>query len=849
MGILTRRGFIKLGIATGAILAGSEFAGSSALAGTVKLRSGGKDFSPKTGVERKAVHTACWQCSAQDPAIGFVEDGRIVKMEPNPNSIRSGGKMCAKGQAGPNVPYFPDRLLYPMRRVGRRGEHKWKRITWEEALTELASRLKKLRDAGEPEKLFYHVGAYEGSAHKLITELFLKSAWGATTYADVDSICLSGKFAAQQLTSGIYYDSPDFDNTKFVLNFGTNVFEAHTNHIPTSHRLIRAMVDRGVKMVTFDVRLSNTAAKSTEWMPIKPGTDGAVLLAMCNIIMQNDLYDKGFFKFIRTTKDVNASVDEKISALKSHLAGYTPEWAERISGVSAPKIESLAIDFARTKPAHVLTYRGAIAHYNSCETERAAEMLAAITGNLEIPGGRCRGVAPYWEYPKSKTEAKIKKGLEIHKGFKGSAVFSIRGQGHQVLNMIKDGRAGRPEVYMWYCYNPVYVNPESKESMEILKDEELIPFTFTSNIIYDESSSLADMILPDLTYLERWAWDDMISPARIPEYYIRQPVIKPLGEARDFKEVLCELAERMNMPLGIKSMEEFVRKSCELTAQRVKKNFPGFEYMKEHGVWHDPNEKPSYYGYKREVKEKDIKKDGVIFNEATGVYWNWKKSKAKSEEEAGKKGYTRTKGAYKGYVCQKIGDKLYEGFRPYKLNKTGYFELYSVLLRMEGFSPLPVYIPIPEHEEMRPNELILTTHKVAVLNNSTSAHCKWLMELYHDNPAWINPKTASMVGVRDGDKIKVKSKIGEIETTAKVTEKIVPGVVAISYHLGRWEAGRYASGKKSSVEGGAHDNDPDIQHKWWDTHGAPTNSIIPKDSDPITGQLSGLDTVVTVTKI
>jgi anaerobic selenocysteine-containing dehydrogenase len=838
---------MKLGIATGALLASGEFLGSSALAGTVKLEHGGKDFSPATGVERKAIPTACWSCVTRCAAIGFVEDGRIVKVESNPNSIRTGGKMCAKGQAGPNQVYFPDRVLYPMRRVGKRGGHRWKRITWDEALTELASRLKKLRDAGHPEKLFYHYGRQKASSSKIIKSVFLKEAWGATTYGNHTSICEGGKWTAQELTWGKHYDNWDFDNTKFVLNFGSNVFETHTNHIPTSHRLIKAMVERGVKMVTFDVRLSNTAAKSTEWVPVKPGTDGAVVLAMCNVIMQNDLYDRGFFKFIRATENVNASVDEKIATLKSHLAKYTPEWAEKISGVSASKIKSLAIEFAKTKPAVVISYRGAIAHYNGNDTERAIQMLAAITGNIDNPGGRCRAVGAKWKYPHSETKAKVKKGLKIHKGFKGSAAYPTHGQSHQVLKMIKDGKAGRPEVYMWYCYNPVYVNGECRENMEILKDEKLIPFTVTSNIIYDESSSLADMILPDATYLERWDWEDMVSPVQVPEYYIRQPLIKPLGEARDFKDVLCELAERMDMPLGFKSAEEFVRKSCELTAKKVK-GFPGFEYLKTHGVWYDPNAKPKYYGYKKEVKEKDLKKDGVIFDEATGVYWNWKKSKAKSEEEAKKKGYTHTKKAYKGYVGQKIGDKVYKGFKPDKLNKTGYFEIYSALLKEKGFSPLPVYMPIPEHEKMRPNELILTTYKVAVQIHSRSTHCKWLTELYHDNPAWINSKTASVLGIRDGDKIKVKSKIGEIETTAKVTEKVVPGVIAISYHLGRWETGRYASGKKSPVEGGAHDNDPDLQLKWWSTYGMHPNWIIPNAADPINGQMRWMDTVVTVTK-
>ena len=831
MSSLTRRNFMKLGMASGALLAAGEGLKSSALAGTVKLEYGGKDFSPDTGVERKAIPTACWSCVTRCAAMGHVEDGRLAKMESNPESIRTLGKMCSKGQSGPNDLYFPDRILYPMVRAGKRGEGKWKRISWDNALEELTVRLKKLRDEGHPEKFMYHYGRVKGSSDKLIKGAFM-ATYGTKTTSGHTSICEGGKWVAQELTWGKHYDNWDFDKTKFVLNFGSNVQECHTNHIPASQRLIRAKVDRGVRTVTFDVRYSNTAAKSNEWIPIKPGTDGAVVLAMCNVIMQNDLYDRDFFTFIRTTEDVNASVDEKISALKSHLKQYSPQWAEKISGVKASKIESLAKEFAKTKPAVVISYRGAVAHYNGNETERAIQMLAAITGNIDNPGGRCRGVGAKWKYPKGPKDKPDAKGLDLAHGFPGASAYPNHGVCQNVLPMIKDGKAGRPEIYMWFCFNPVYVNGDTEGNREVLKDEQMIPFTFTSNIVYDESSKLADMILPDTTYLERWDWEDMVDPNQIGEYYIRQPLVKPLGEARNFSDVCCDLANRMGFPLGFNSIEEFVKMSHEMTEKAVK-GFPGFEYMKQHGVWHDPDAKPKYYGYKKEIKAEDLK--AAVLDGPTGVYW-----KGKAGED-----YTSTKKAFKEYVGQKIGDKVYAAFAPDNVNKTGYLELYSALLKEKGFNPLPTYYSIPEHEKMDADDMILTTYKVAVHIHSRSTHRKWLSELYHDNPGWINPATAAARGIKDGDKIKVKSNIGEIMTTARVTEKIVPGVIAISYHVGREESGRYGSGRKSPL---AHDNDPDLQHKWWDTYGVHPNRVIPNSPDPINGQQRWMDTVVKVTK-
>ncbi len=834
---ISRRNLMKLAAAGGAALSGLGIELKPALAGTLKLQKGGRDFSPATGKERQMIPSACWQCVTRDALVGYVENGRLVKIEGNPKSVRSRGKVCSKGQAGISQVYDPDRILFPMKRTGKRGEGKWKRISWDEALTEIAARLKKLRDDGHPEKFMFHYGRMKSSNSKLIKSLFLAN-YGTKTIGNHTSICEGGKWTAQEFTWGKHYDNWDFDNTKFILNFGSGVLESHTNHIPVSQRFVEARVNRGVRAVTFDVRMSNTAAKSDEWIPIRSGTDGAVVLAMCNVIMKSNLYNKNFFKFIKATKKYEDTTDNKVKALKGHLTQYTPKWAEKISGVPASKIEKLAKEFATTKPSVVISYRGAVAHYNGNDTERAIQMLAAITGNIDNPGGRCRGVGPKWKYPKGPKKKPKAKGLNITKGLKGSAAFPTHGQSHQVLSVIKDGKAGRPEVYMWYCYSPVYANGDCQANIDVLKDESMIPFTVAVNPFYDEGSALADIILPDVTYLEKWDWEDMVSPTQVAEYYIRQPLVKPLGESRDFGEVAIELAERMGFPLGISSKEDFVKQSCEMTKEV--KAAGGFEYMKKHGVLYS-KAKPKYHDYKKEVKSEDLKKDGVVFDEATGVYWNSVKAHAKDIS----KGYTATKSAYKGYVGQKIGDKVYKGWSPDKINKSGYFEVYSNILEGKGIAPLPTYTPIPEHQKMGKGDLVLTTYKVPVQIHSRSANCKWLTEIFHENPGKINPKTAAALGIAHGDSIKVKSEIGEITTKANVSQQIVEGTIAIAHHCGHWEYGRFASGKKAPMAGGS---DPDLKLKWWKGNGAHPNWIIPNKADPVNGQMRWMDTVVKVSK-
>ena len=159
--------------------------------------------------------------------------------------------------------------------------------------------------------------------------------------------------------------------------------------------------------------------------------------------------------------------------------------------------------------------------------------------------------------------------------------------------------------------------------------------------------------------------------------------------------------------------------------------------------------------------------------------------------------------------------------------------------------PMPSWTAIPEHEAKKPEDLILTTYKNASQIHSRSANCKYLTEIFHDNPAWLNPETAKAKGIADGDAIKVKSASGELATTVRVTPAIVPGAIAIAHHCGHWEYGRYASGKNAPMTDA---DEPDSDRIWWTSNGAHPNWIIGNRADPISGQLRFMDTVVSVEK-
>ncbi len=843
MNDLNRRNFLRLAASSGAVAAAGAAGTQYALAGSVKITEGGRDFSPITGKERKAIPSACWQCVTRDAMVGFVEDGRLIKVDGHPNSIRTLGKLCAKGQAGPNQVYFPDRILYPLKRVGARGEHKWKRISWDEALDLLASKLKPLRDAGTPELFMYHYGRHKAS--QAATMYDFMAAYGTKTIGNHTSVCESAKWTGQESVWGGMYDNWDYDNTDFVVNFGSNVFETHTNHIPTSQRLIRAVVDRGVPLYTFDPRLSATAAKSTQWVPIKPGTDGAVVLAMINVIMNENLYRRDHFPYMRVSANHRQSVDDKIAVVMQQVAKFTPEFAEKESTVPADTIRKIARGFAKAKSACLVSYRGAVMHHHGADTERAMMLLSAVTNNLDTPGGRVMGVGAGWSHPKS-NKAKVQKALHIKDGFPGEAAYPTHHVSHRVFDMIKDGHAGRPQVYWWSCYNPAYINGDNKEVASIMKDEKLMPFLVTSTIVYDESSALADLILPDVTYLERWDWEDMVSANQIAEFYIRQPLVKPLGEARCQGDVWPELAKRLGFELAWKDKKDFVRQSCEMTPGV--KEAGGFDYMVKEGVWHDKNAKPNYRFYEATV---DVSGDGVILDDETGTYWNWKKAGVASEAEAKRVGYLKTEGAKSAYVAQDIEGTPRLAYPPKsKFLKSGLLDFYSDNFAVKGFSAFPSYETIPEHKGMQPDQLHLTTYKVAVHTHSRTAHCKWLAEIKHDNPGWINPKTAAERGLKDGDAVRVYNDLGEIKTTVHVTEGIIPGVLAISHSLGRKYSGRYGSDKGDPLGGElvSAADDPDFKNKWWKKHGRHPNAIIPNWSDPISGAQRWMDTLVRVVK-
>jgi len=825
---MNRRELFKLGALSALAISGLNLNKAEAvgLRGEMdSLQWGFKDVSPVTKKERKAIPSACWQCVTRDGIVGYIEDGRLVKVEGNPKLPRTNGVLCAKGQDAMGQVYNPDRMLHPVKRVGKRGSGQWKRISWDEAKKEVVSLMKDLKAKGKPETFVFWYGRMKDTTDKYVKGYFLP-AYGSGTAPGHTSICEVDKFVGQELTWGKHYEMWDVKNTNLVLNFGSNVMEAHTNHIPVAQRLVEGM-SKGAKLYTFDVRLSNTAAKSTEWIPVKPGTDSAVVLAMINVIMSENLYDEKFIK-----NWTNVTVDQ----IKNHVKKFTPEWAEKESGAPAKKIKELAIAFAKAKPGVAISYRGLVAHYVGPNNERTVMLLNAVCGYINIPGGYNQPVGPSWKDPfmadfKKTQYAKEIKKLKIGYGYKDAVAYPTHGVCQDVLGVIREGKHGRPGVLMTYCINPPYVNGNVQDNINIMKDESLIPHLIAYDVAYSESASISDMILPAANYLERWDAMGGESGDWIHEYNIRQPLVKPLGEAKPITDFVDEIAPELGIKMPFKNHEEYVKGICNATPGV--KEAGGFEYMLKNGAWYDTNEKSHYHQHEKKLSEKDLA--GTKVDEKTGVIY---KPDAKHPNPE-----------IKNYVGQMVDGVAYKGFPQDALFRgTGKLAFYSELLKKKGFDPMPTYYPIPEHQKMSGGELILTTFKVRTQTQSRTQNCKLLTEDYHANAAWINPKTAKKLGVKNGDMVEVTSAVGSIKIKAKVTDGVHPSAVAISHHTGHWEYGRYASGKSAPHAAGALDSAMDLNLKWWKENGVHPNWIIPNSTDPMGGQQRWMDTVVKVKK-
>jgi anaerobic selenocysteine-containing dehydrogenase len=864
---LSRRDFLRLAAAAGAAVGGlgavkfvhqTGYTGTSAWAG-------------KTIGAVEHIPSMCQACTTACGIVANVKDGRLLTVQGNPADPNSRGAVCAKGVAGPSILYDPYRVLYPYKRVGARGEGRWKRISWEEAYGEISNRLRLIRESGRPEEFAFQQGRNRSTD---AVSRFL-NAFGTPSHFNHRALCSLNRRAAVLATIGDSdWDLGDYENSKYILNFGCNWAEAHQGHIPVAIRMMRSRETNNAKIVTFETRLSNTAALSDEWFCVKPGTDGLIALALSNVICEERLWEKEWFDTWS-----NYPADE----YARHLLQYTPERAEAESGVPAADIRRIARDFAAAAPrCTTICNRGSHAHWNGFYNDRAITLLNALVGNMGMEGGWCWHPLGAWDKkqlpepspvpPKPTAKSIIAEAKEwpLANAWKGREMRV----GEIVYLWIKE-RKQNISALMTYNADPAWSWPEMGLVRNVLADEDLIPFHVCIDVMYSDTAHLADLILPWSTYLERWDIDSR-PPQHLVDYVgLRQPVVQPLGESKDIREIFPELARRIGG-----GMEQYYPwKSIEEYLEEYFKPIPGgLSYMRSHGAWQDPQKRPNYRPYAKRLSAKEL--EGTVTDPITGIISKPGTETAVSvtstppvaggEPDSAAKGDTRPAEppAPPVQIGVVVNGVAVRGFS----TPSRKLEVYSTFVEDQGkavnkqINPLPIYLPIPAHERLTTDQLIMVSFKWNVHNAHRTMQSKWLQEIVHSNPAWINSATANRLGLYEGDWIELTSyrpkdsqvphddgsEVGSLRTRVHLTEGIHPLVIAISHNNGRSVGGPIASrlASRADLPDPGNREDSDTKRIWWATElSVPQNDLIPIYPDPTSGQQAWNDTVVQVRKV
>jgi anaerobic selenocysteine-containing dehydrogenase len=853
----SRRAFIKTGISSLATLGLGE---------TICLTLGGcahTDPEPSPGpvpepndYSRALRKTGvCLNCSTVCGIVGHVIDGKLVKISGNPEDPNNGKSLCAKGQSGPTINTYPERILHPLRRAGKRGEGLWKRISWDEAYEEMASRIRPCLEANHPEEVAIHYGRSRISD---VIDRFM-NAIGSPVVLNHRALCSLNKRAANYACIGDSdWETVDAEHSRYFLNFGSNFYESHQGHIHFLRRVVKARLDHGAKLITFDVRCSNTAGRSDEWHAPVPGTEGAIALAMGHVILREGKADR---RFLETWTNVSPG------RLEEFLAPYAPEWAAKLSGITAGDISRIALEFAAARPACAAwTNRGSHAHYNGYHSDRAVILLNAIVGSIGQPGGYCYGelervdTAKYPPPGPMPPLPQIRTDLEDPTEYPLANYWQKMKVGQLVYEYLEQKRA-RLKVYLTYTLGSPTTWPEGRDlTVRVLKDESLIPFHACSDVVYSETAHYADLLLPDATYMERWGLDTRNSYELQPYLSLRQPLIPPPGECVSFADILIELGRRLGPEVGryfaFKDHEAYVRNQCSTIPKGDCAD--GFEYMKRHGVWVDTKAAKSYRLYEQPLST--VQLEGSSTDERTGLIL--KKNPATGLAEP--LGILIDGKPLRGF---KTPSRKFEIHSPTTVEQSG-----KVRIADDGW---PRYVQIPAHVDMPPDRFHLVTFKWNVHTQARTASQKYLSEIVHDNPMWINTATARTLGIRTGDLVEITTyrpkgathrptgeRIGSARIRAFVTEGIHPRVLAVSNSVGQGFGGRAALGRRETRhEGAAYDpavlaEDADLSRRLgWDLrlggkgNGTNINAILPIQPTPVTGMQSWFDTTCSLRKI
>ena len=461
--------------------------------------------------------TTCYMCTDDCPAQAHLEDGRVAKV---------GGRLCARGRAIPELVHHPDRLLHPLRRSGPRGSNRFDRVSWDQALREIAGRLLAIKREYGPQAVAFYSG-YTKEARPWFQRL--AHAFGSPNFLTESSICYSATRLANAVTfgGGHFLEGPS-PETKLLVVWATN--PARARYYTFADFL--AARRRGLKVIVVDPRRTEMAAHADLHLRPRPGTDGALALSLIQVLVSEGLYDHEFVgKWTVGFED-----------LTSLVAAYPPEVGEGITGVPAGLIRQAARLWAEVRPARLQTSAsGLVQSPNGVQNHRAVTLLSAITGNLDVPGGNCRrDPLPLKDITLFASTVEAGWAPRI-----GSDRFPLwcrlypEAQANALPEQIETGKPYPVKALVGIGANYM-IWPNSERYAEALRRLDLLVF---GDFFPTPTTELGDYVLPAATSLERAAL--IVGPGDLVRY--RQPALEPLGEAWPDWRFVFELARHLGL--------------------------------------------------------------------------------------------------------------------------------------------------------------------------------------------------------------------------------------------------------------------------------------------------------------
>ncbi|WP_419770552.1 MAG: molybdopterin-dependent oxidoreductase [Candidatus Marinarcus sp.] len=736
---VSRRKFLQGSIALSVIggMASTNLFSNEEKKGEIKITT-------KTSTtQAQTVPTLCEMCVNKCALIARVENNIITKLDPNPLFPKSRNMLCARGNAGIQALYDPDRLKYPMIRVGEKGEGKFKRVTWDEAFEYIKEKTVKILDEEQDNRSSFMFCAGEGMAEHTFKTFY--DGFGSSNWLNHSSICLQTVASAYGVTLGTYPQA-DLENAQYIIMAGANRAEAFVT--PDTMDFVKKVKAKknSAKLICVDPRFTNTAAKSDKWLAIKPGTDLAFVLALTYVTLKEELYNKTY-----VAENFNGFEEYNAMILKEN---YTPEWAEKITGIKAKEIYEIAREFMANAPKAIY-YPGRRSTFakNDFQLRRAMAIFQALGGGIDCKGGLVFGkqfklknheeIIPMYDNAKSRAVVMNNQ----HIGYDSCAIVSGGGSWISWRNNFLEGTQPY-KVRGMFCYkhNPMMNMPNTVKTAQMLKKMELVVCIDT---MPSDTVMYADVVLPECTYLERT--DPVKTFGGVePAIAQRNKVINPMYESKPVIEIMRALTNKISKPLFeiTKKYDEEVQ--SEIASSSEEEVYEEFDLAKPFMFSQEQINEHSVSDYP-DAAEK-LKTQGVYYPKMDEYF------KQLSENE-----FEYYPEAAKSYSVN--------GGKPVTPSKKVECNIES--FTKKGIDPMPMWrdeymYSIPK------NQFRLMTGRHAQYTQTGTANNAMLKDLMYQNYLWINKHVATEKNIAFGDIIEVSSKIGKTSLRAYPTEKIAP---------------------------------------------------------------------------